>query len=846
MANCRISNGKNELQIARGENPFAAAAQCWRDSSAAFILTGGENDSAALRRELSAADGVLPPIISFPRLLAAAAHAAPEHLLAAARLAAPGASAARRRLAARIYALLREQLPSSAASLPSLSESLAALFEEFIEEYPEVSPPPESLPQLCKKMGEGYQLEADVLTLLWEILCGEDMLAARKTLADFARTAPPLIYAGEEPRRPWMDDFLRRCAGGAAVFEPVLSDNFSENGAPLHETAGNISPPPQECYEAETDSLDGAAKTAFAAILDFAAEEKTVGVAVYDRLLARRLRAVAEAAGVYIEDDGGWRMETLSFGGALRQWTEAAGGFSAAAFSLLLSPPFWADDFRRVLAEEEWRGVLAGSGALPANWGGFSRFSESNFAPFAAAFQTAQQQAPKNAPPAAWVKWLLAHTAAPLAAWKEDALAARLRASLCRAAQDGAPLDGAEFRAWLAQFMRAETGGGEDVQSRICFVSPKTSRRFGGLILLGAHAGNLPPPPDSFLGARGRQMLGLPGRGAHAQRQFAQFCRLLAAHARVAVVRQETDKDGRPIGESPFWKLWKEAQKRNGINIGKIAPPPAPPPAEGIFPPAPPAALLRKWPEKINITAGKHLMQCPYHFYAADILGLGEEDGADDMNPSALGRLLHRGMKQFIETAGAETDEDKLLLHWRETFAALPAPRAGAKLALQHWMLRGEEFVREEAARRAEGWTPRFLEHAVEARLSLGGKVVRFSGRLDRADQNGAQWAVVDYKSGGAPTKTEMQNGEDPQVPLYAFLLGKPLAAWRVCLPAHPGKTRETFGDARKIAARMRRTLRKIAAGAPMPANGAPEVCKKCPSRRLCRRDHWEIPSTEF
>ena len=837
MANCPTS--KSNLRLIRAANPCAAAAQFARSDDAflrgnPFFLAANESAAAAVRRELAAADGILPPTATLPQLAAAAETGIPpENLPAAARLIEPDFAAAHRRLVMEIYGLLRENGGRENIFRLPEAESMAAVMEEFIAEYPELVPPLSALPELCKKM-EGYNLETELLSALWNFLHEGALLSPRRALADFARTAPPLIYAGEQPRLRWEDDFLQQCAGGAVVFEP-------ETAAPDNILNGDSFPAPKECRQGFSDSLDGAAKLALAAVCGFAAGGGTVGIAVYDRLLARRLRAIAETARIYIEDDGGWRMETLSFGGALRQWAETAmNHFSAAAFGGLLFAPYWAEDSRRPAAAHAWRKIMSGGGGLPEKWEDLHRFSESEFYPFAEMLLAARREMPKNAPPAEWVRWLLLHSSAPLAAWKEDAVAARLRAALCKDTEGGGGWTAADFSEWLGLFMRTETSGARDVKSRVCFVSPKTSRRFDGLLLLGAHAENLPPPPDSFLGDKGREMLLLPSRRVHVERQFSQFSRLVSAHPKIAAVWHVAGKEGRELPPSPFWDLYLESARKNGVIISAIAPPPEPPAAAGISPPPPPAARAKKIPEKIYITAAGRLMQCPYHFFAMDILRLNEEDGDDAVNPAALGTLLHRGMKKFAEAAGEECEPEKLLLHWRETFSALPALRPGAKLALQHWLLRGESFIREEEAkRRAEGWMPQFLEQKTEAELMLSGRPVRLSGRLDRADQNGAQWAIVDYKSGAGPNQKEMTAGEAPQLPLYAFLLGKKTAQWRVCYPVKPDKTACVDGSAIRIAARLRAAARKIAAGAVLPAHGAPKTCAGCPSRRLCRRDHW-------
>ena len=829
MTNSRCLNDKP--QIFRAENPCENAAQFALQNGAALLLAANESDAALVRRALAKQDGMIPPVLTPPQLAEAAENFPPEKLPGAARLVKPDFAAKRRKLAMEIRELIRGQNPNAVPL--SAAESLAALFEEFIEEYPALVPPPDAMPKLCKKM-DGFP-EAELLAALWEILREGALLAPRRALAEFARNAPPLVYAAETPRPPWLDDFLRQCAGGAAIFESP----DSESAGILDKGAGAFSAP-EECMHGAADSLGGAARLALAAVSGLAKNNRSVGVVVYDRLLARRLRAAAENAGVYIEDDGGWRMETLSFGGALREWADlAAGGFSAAAFGRQLRAPYWAEDSRRPAAEYAWRKLLADSEKrLPERWADFRNLSAAAFHPFAEMFISARRKMPQTAPPAEWVRWLLSNSAAPLAAWENDAVAARLRAALCRGAEGGG-LPAAEFCEWLGFFMRTETSGAFDVSSRVRFVPPKTSRRFDGLVLLGADAENLPPPQNPLLGDKGRELLELPARRIHTERQFAQFARLLSAHSRIALVRSKTDEEGREKPPSPFWELFLESARARGVLPKEICPPPPAVPEKGISPPPRPAPRARRLPVAFGITAASRLMECPYRFFARDILRLDDEDGGEEMDAAGLGMLLHRGMKQFAEAAGEERDSEKLLFYWRETFSAMPAVRPGAAFALRHWLLRGEHFIRNESARRAEGWIPRLLEHKLAAELMLGGKQIRIAGRLDRADENGGEWEIIDYKSGGGPGALELRLGEEPQLPLYAFLLGKQTAQWRACYPANPDKDAEGGGTALRIAARLRSAAKKIAAGAAMPAHGAPKTCARCEANGLCRRGHW-------
>ena len=104
-----------------------------------------------------------------------------------------------------------------------------------------------------------------------------------------------------------------------------------------------------------------------------------------------------------------------------------------------------------------------------------------------------------------------------------------------------------------------------------------------------------------------------------------------------------------------------------------------------------------------------------------------------------------------------------------------------------------------------------------------------------------------DYKTKVRVTGEKFAVGEEPQLPLYAAIRGDYEADLILCQPVAKGKAAPNLTAAgkarcssRKVAARLRAVLRQISRGVPMPANGATDDCKKCPARRVCRREHWE------
>ena len=880
----------------------AAAAKDFNAAAPPLYIADHSQTAAQLRRCLAdkLQNAILPRVLPLPALSSAAAavplDSAAQILGSVVESSSRSFADAHCSLTMEIDAVLREQWPAQhAADILPAASALAELLAEFVDEHPMLLPPADALPQHCKKLPPALAPDAEIIDALWGLLKNGSMLAARRALHAFAHSAPPIVYVGDINRPLWLVDFLQQCKNGCTIYTadntdiadqvnitdktnwivhkvqmdaaddvPTCADKIASVLRGDISAAEAKSALPQECRQGVSASLSMAAMTALNIARDYAADAQPVGVVVYDRLLARRLRAVAEHDGMLIEDDGGWRMETLSFGGALRQWAETVmHGFSAAAFGRLLRPPFWHGTARRETASGEWRKWILGDAPLPKSWAEAAN-GNTAAAQFAAELhqshlkmpaalpigKIAQKASSDDAPAAplrAWLAWLLAESTIALAAWRQDAVAVPLRGALNMAAADGdAPLSAAAFLHWLGWFMERQTGGGRDVRSNVCFVTPATRRRFaGGLILLGAHAETLPSPPPHFFGEKRRVHFKLPGRGEWITRQLNQFSQLLAGHKRVAAVWHDSGNGGRPQLPSPFWTLLADALSDIKRAVQIINPPSDERIAVDVQPPKTASAIACRMPETLAITGLDNLMKCPYHFYAANILRLDEGDDDEYLNAAAQGRLLHRAMKHFAEDAVGKTELSALQQCWQDAFVKHSSGRQGARMAVLHWRQQGDKFLQDEWQWRMDGGRIVCAEEKVTETLETDLGEVRLRGKIDRLDscpqKEGAAnptWQVVDYKSGGGgPSARSMQSGEAPQLPFYAVLSGHPDASWRLCNPAK-GENRETIGNAPAIAEALREILRQIGGGASMPANGALVTCRGCASRRLCRRDH--------
>jgi ATP-dependent helicase/nuclease subunit B len=293
----------------------------------------------------------------------------------------------------------------------------------------------------------------------------------------------------------------------------------------------------------------------------------------------------------------------------------------------------------------------------------------------------------------------------------------------------------------------------------------------------------------------------------------------------------------------------------------------APRPAQRPSPTPPVAAR----PSRLSVTAIETLIRDPYAIYARDILKLDPVDPiGGDPGAAEKGTLIHDILAEFLESWTGPFDaaaEARLLEIGRSRFSqvdAFPAIRA-------IWWLRFERiaaaFLRNEA-----GWADeirqRHLEIAGAMELDLTpGRIVTLSARADRIDLRGdGSHAVIDYKTGQAPSAKEVAALLAPQLPLEAAMIragafagvdpGLPvqsllylrLSGGRV--PLEVAERSPKDGDVADLAAEALARTRALFAGYENPATGylsRARVMKErefaAPYDHLARVREWALES---
>jgi ATP-dependent helicase/nuclease subunit B len=368
--------------------------------------------------------------------------------------------------------------------------------------------------------------------------------------------------------------------------------------------------------------------------------------------------------------------------------------------------------------------------------------------------------------------------------------AATLLAELIADGEALPPLDAHDFARLFGEAMQGRAvrpRAGEHPRVRI--LGPLEARLQSAdlVILAGLNEGVWPRAQtgEPFLSRPMRAAIGLDsperriGQAAH---DFAQL-----AGAGPVILSRSRRRDGAPAVASRFlWRL-------KTLSAGALACAPeiaiAPHPAATLAraldhvaaqdarpaarpSPRPPVSAR---PRRISATSLRLLVRDPYSIYARDILALELLDPVD-MAPGAAerGTAIHAALESCFDALAGEGAEHALAELTARGEAALNSCGLGPEqlaFALPRFRRAARWLAALEADRRAQGWRPAARETKAEWTIDAPAGPFTFVAKADRLDRRGADSAIVDYKTGSAPSRDEVRAGFDLQMPVQAAML---------------------------------------------------------------------------
>lgn len=529
---------------------------------------------------------------------------------------------------------------------------------------------------------------------------------------------------------------------------------------------------------------------------------RTAALVTPDRGLATRVAAALARWDISVDDSAGQPLGQTPPGALLLALAEFAAAFDPVRLIALLGHPLvragdtrlgWLDQVRRLDL------VLRGPGLVPG-WGGVTaRIAALAADPKARGHSAAQAIEP-------WWDDVVAGLGAALAPFEAGAsappsvLLGALQSALGWLTGDGvwtghagralseifdrwalAKGDGPafvapdDFPAMLTDLLSGESVRppyGGHPRLFIWGLLEARLQRADVMILGGLDEGRWPQQqsPDPWLAPGIRRMLGLAAPERQQGAAAHDFAGAFAA--RKVVVTRAMRSGGDPAVASRFWlrlaALAGELPEARvgGDSVTALAAAldvPAGPIAPARMPEPRPPVDAR--PDHISVTGVDLLAKDPYAFYAGRILRLSVLDplraGPD---PRWLGTRVHAFMEDW-QRAGATPDALEV-----ELGRLLDDPALDA-LARAFWFPRIEPALRWAAGRvweaRIEGREPIATE--ASGMHELDG--IRLSGKADRIDRlSDGSLAIVDYKTGAAPSGSAAAGGLDNQLGLLGLL----------------------------------------------------------------------------
>ena len=292
--------------------------------------------------------------------------------------------------------------------------------------------------------------------------------------------------------------------------------------------------------------------------------------------------------------------------------------------------------------------------------------------------------------------------------------------------------------------------------------------------------------------------------------------------------------------------------------LDRLAELPGPRPAPA---PAPPVAAR---PRRLSVTKIETWIGDPYSIYARDILRLFKLDPVDaDPSAAERGIIIHRILDAFVrehpDVLPADAQE-RLLALGRAHFEGAGA-RPGV---LAFWWPRFERIARwflEAERDRRPGFLP--LATEVEGAIDLEAPAgsFRLAAKADRIDRSEAgALEIIDYKTGGVPRKSHVEDGRSPQLSLEAAIASAggfqgvnaaevaALAYWKLSGAETAGEITAIGGDAGALADAASDGLRALIARFDDPATPYHPVPRPALAPRwndyahLARHKEWSVP----
>ena len=699
------------------------------------------------------------------------------------------------------------------------------------------------------------------------------------------------------------------------IYNNSSRKNFRENTATFIKRTESYKNNQQPCFldniklydaqssEQETQAVDLKVR------MSLLAGKSNIAVVTENRKLARRLRALLERADVNIQDTAGWALATTSAATVLERWLECIEqDFAYQPLLDLLKSPFFCDAenyqehlnlvyrFEQdiVLHENIANDLQRYKSAINNRHDrlnlNISSTAENllallNTIELAAENITRLFQNNKQTSPEIWLKSFMQsiqsleifqHLSNDIAGLRVQQELEKLNQAHNTAQPD---MDWQDFRTWIASTLEREQFKPHEKNSAVKIMNMQQAQycQFDTLIIAGANMLSLPGSAGQlpFFNQSVRQVLQLKNWQQQKEDQLYQFQQLLFCADDILITWQ-AEKNGEWMQVSPwvsslqdfsqhaFNKKLRDEQLSVLLEQLKPITNCSETLLESINTVSQALPIVKGNAIPIDFSASRHqrLIDCPYKFFAADVLKLKPlERISHELMKSEYGENVHLILHAFHQQCPglpapfaeklSTQNKNRALSHIeklsKQVFESHIEDSIQHRGWLERWMQTAEAYIDWQIVRQQE-WDIFKLEQHAESPLSRDIKLV---GRLDRIDQQNNQYSIIDYKTGASARQQDIDLAENIQLTSYASLLEDVCNV--IYLKLDKGEVRQTgalegealAGLKSDTLQRLQGIISEIQTSRPLPAWGDTQTCSYCDMHGLCRKQMSEVNDIE-
>jgi ATP-dependent helicase/nuclease subunit B len=664
-----------------------------------------------------------------------------------------------------------------------------------------------------------------------------------------------------------------------------ISDKLSLYAAPSAETEARAIHMQARCWLAEN--------------------KNSIAIVSENRKIMRRVRALMERSGIVVEDTAGWSIATTSAATCLERWLQCIEQDFAwqPLLDLLKSPFFCASEHRTehlknifrleqdvIVYERITAGISRYKKALQQRHARIPHWHNETGSTLQALLERLENassviheiytsrkslnvqaliNAILNSLDALGIITQLEQDAAGIIVLQE------IRKLEISAQHIPCAMTWQDFRTWLGAALEQQPFTPKNKPSTVHLLNLKQAEycQFDAVILASANADSLPGRPSQtpFFNQSVRRALNLKTWTEVKAENFLRFRSLLQS-ASHTLISYQAEQDGEWLQPSPWLQsiddyarlaiginlrnttLDKLLQiEETGIDSSAVAMPSQTRPSPSISP----ALAPGRW----SVSSYQRIVDCPYKFFAADVLALKAEDQITrELLRSEYGEKVHETLRAFFEQRphlpppfkhpvtehNKQLAVDHLMAIAQQIFARDMENNVQHKGWLQQWAATAETFITW-LIERQQNW--QFDQAEVAGQHDID-EITQLYGRLDLVEKNSNGLAIIDYKSGTSPRQQAVDDGENVQLTAYALLMKNVSEVGFLKLDKKKtdfsASARDT--ELQNLAAmnltRLRELALSIRSGQGLTAWGDSQTCRFCDMAGLCRKQIWQSVSS--